>query len=183
MHLRSVELVDRGITEAACQPLLCAKGVVNPSGWPASMAEEPIGILVMVCTPPASITSWVPLITACAAKCTACCEEPHWRSIVVPGTLERLACGKPGGAGDVAGEGADGVDAAEDDVIVIFIGDGIAFDNRLDYMGAEIGAVHRGKTALALAGGRTQGIDDIGFGHGRTLNREKLRRAPGAWRR
>ena len=31
--------------------------------------------------------SMVPLITACAAKCSACCEEPHWRSIEVPGTL------------------------------------------------------------------------------------------------
>ncbi len=29
----------------------------------------------------------VPDITACAAKCSACCEEPHWRSIEVAGTL------------------------------------------------------------------------------------------------
>jgi hypothetical protein len=28
----------------------------------------------------------VPDITACAAKCTACCEDPHCRSIVTPGT-------------------------------------------------------------------------------------------------
>ncbi|MNH09052.1 hypothetical protein D3C79_684940 [compost metagenome] len=41
---------------------------------------------VMVCTPPTAITSWVPLITAWAAKCSACCDEPHWRSTVVPGT-------------------------------------------------------------------------------------------------
>ena len=27
-----------------------------------------------------------PHITACAAKCTACCDEPHCRSTVVPGT-------------------------------------------------------------------------------------------------
>ena len=40
----------------------------------------------MFCTPPATTRSQVPLITACAAKCTACCEEPHWRSIVTPGT-------------------------------------------------------------------------------------------------
>ncbi len=40
----------------------------------------------MFCTPPATTRSWVPLITPCAAKCTACCEEPHCRSIVTPGT-------------------------------------------------------------------------------------------------
>ena len=29
----------------------------------------------------------VPDITACAAKCSACCDEPHCRSTEVPGTL------------------------------------------------------------------------------------------------
>jgi hypothetical protein len=41
----------------------------------------------MLSTPAAITTSWVPDITACAAKCTACCEEPHWRSMVTAGTL------------------------------------------------------------------------------------------------
>jgi hypothetical protein len=49
------------------------------------MAAE-IGIMLMLCTPPATTRSWVPLITPCAAKCTACCDDPHWRSTVVPGT-------------------------------------------------------------------------------------------------
>ncbi len=40
----------------------------------------------MFCTPPATTRSAVPDITAWAAKCTACCDEPHWRSTVVPGT-------------------------------------------------------------------------------------------------
>ena len=40
----------------------------------------------MFCTPPATTRSCVPAITACAAKCTACWAEPHWRSMVVPGT-------------------------------------------------------------------------------------------------
>ena len=40
----------------------------------------------MFCTPPATTRSVVPDITACAAKCTACCDEPHCRSTVVPGT-------------------------------------------------------------------------------------------------
>ncbi|MNF99761.1 hypothetical protein D3C84_826750 [compost metagenome] len=70
--------------------MLPENGSAKPRGWPASIAEE-IGIWVMVCTPPTATTSWVPLITACAAKCNACCDEPHWRSTVVPGTVS----GKP----------------------------------------------------------------------------------------
>src|SRR5262245_37773923 len=40
----------------------------------------------MFCTPPATTRSAVPDRTACAAKCTACWDEPHCRSTVVPGT-------------------------------------------------------------------------------------------------
>src|SRR3990167_7596769 len=46
-----------------------------------------MGTRVMLSTPAAITTSIVPLITAWAAKCRACCEEPHWRSTLVPGTL------------------------------------------------------------------------------------------------
>ena len=47
----------------------------------------PIGTRVMLSTPAAMTMSCVPDITACAAKCSACCELPHWRSIVTAGTL------------------------------------------------------------------------------------------------
>ncbi len=47
---------------------------------------EPMGMADMFCTPAATTTSAVPDMTAWAAKCTACCDEPHWRSTVVPGT-------------------------------------------------------------------------------------------------
>ncbi|MNE47078.1 hypothetical protein D3C80_1414560 [compost metagenome] len=40
----------------------------------------------MLSTPAAITISMLPDITACAAKCRACCEEPHCRSIVVAGT-------------------------------------------------------------------------------------------------
>src|SRR3989442_11546443 len=40
----------------------------------------------MLSTPAAITTSYAPAITPCAAKCAACCDEPHWRSTVVPGT-------------------------------------------------------------------------------------------------
>ena len=57
---------------------------------PAS-SDEPIGTRVMLSTPAAITTSYAPAITPCAAKCSACCDEPHCRSIDVPGTVS----GKP----------------------------------------------------------------------------------------
>jgi hypothetical protein len=62
---------------------------VNGSAKPNSLATfqaVPIGTMLMFCTPPATMTSLVPLITAWAAKWMACCDEPHWRSMVTPGT-------------------------------------------------------------------------------------------------
>src|SRR5690606_35970692 len=47
---------------------------------------RPMGTRVMLSTPAAMTMSWVPDMTACAAKCSACCEEPHWRSTEVAGT-------------------------------------------------------------------------------------------------
>ena len=54
-------------------------------GW-ATVIADAIGIMLMFCTPPVTITSFVPLRTAWAAKCRACWDEPHCRSMVVPGT-------------------------------------------------------------------------------------------------
>ena len=48
---------------------------------------EPIGTLLMASTPPPMTMSMAPEATAWAAKWTACCAEPHWRSTVVPGTV------------------------------------------------------------------------------------------------
>src|SRR5258707_41741 len=41
----------------------------------------------MLSAPAAITTSCVPDMTACAANWTACCDEPHWRSIVTAGPL------------------------------------------------------------------------------------------------
>src|SRR5918994_718920 len=67
------------------QPGDSANGVENPYCWPTSIAAE-IGMALMFCTPPATTRSWVPDMIPWAAKCTACWEEPHWRSMVAPGT-------------------------------------------------------------------------------------------------
>src|SRR6266536_4374148 len=50
------------------------------------MVEEPMGTRLMFSTPEATTRSYAPAITPWAAKCAACCEEPHCRSTVVAGT-------------------------------------------------------------------------------------------------
>ena len=120
----------------------------------------------MFCTPPATTRSAVPLITACAAKCTACCDEPHWRSTVVPGTSSGSPADEPARAGDVAGLRADRVDAAEHDVVDRGRVDVGALDQRADRVGAEIGRVHLASPPPRLPDGRAHGVDDVGLGHG-----------------
>ena len=114
---------------------------MKPSGS-ATVIADAIGIMLMFCTPPATIRSLVPLITACAAKCTACCDEPHWRSIGRAGHLLGQPGGEPAGARDVAGLRADRVDAAEDDVLDRERVDVGALDELADHVGAEVGGVH-----------------------------------------
>ena len=65
--------------------MLVANGVVKPY-WSATSIAAEIGIAEMFWRPPATTRCWVPDITPWAAKCTDCCDEPHWRSMVTPGT-------------------------------------------------------------------------------------------------
>ena len=58
-------------------------------------------------------------------------------------------------------ERAEGVDRAENDVVVIFIGDRVALDQRLDHMRAQVGRVDVLQAAAALTGGAARGVDDV----------------------
>ena len=51
--------------------------------WPML---APIGTRLMTSTPAAITTSYCPAMTPWAAKCSACWDDPHWRSMVVAGT-------------------------------------------------------------------------------------------------
>ncbi|MNG09868.1 hypothetical protein D3C84_933070 [compost metagenome] len=84
------------------------------------------------------------------------------------GARHRLvqAGGQPAGTGDIAGQRADGVDAAEDDVVVVLLGNRVAPHQFVQHMGTEIGGVDLGQAALAPPGGAAQGVDYVGFGHG-----------------
>ena len=74
--------------------------------------------------------------------------------------------GEPAGAGDVAGLATDGVDVAEDDILDRGRVDPGALEQGGDAGGTQVGGVHVGESASALAGGRADGVDDVGLGHG-----------------
>ena len=130
---------------------------------------RPIGTRVMISTPAAMTTSWVPLITAWAAKWIDCCEEPHWRSMVTAGTLSRQLRGQHRVAADVEGLLAGLADAAHDDVVDRGRVDAGAVDQRVEHLRGHVGRMPvLERAALAAAGGAHR-VDDIGFGHGGLL--------------
>ena len=96
------------------------------------MNDAPIGTRVMFSTPAAITTSYAPAITPCAAKCAACCDEPHWRSIDVPTTVSGKPGRERGVATDVDGLVADLHDAAHDHVLDERRVDARAVDERPD---------------------------------------------------
>src|SRR5205823_13683507 len=49
-------------------------------------AFDAMGALLIDSTPQAMAMSYRPAITLAATKCTACWDEPHWRSTLVAGT-------------------------------------------------------------------------------------------------
>ena len=107
----------------------------------------------------------VPDITACAAKCSACCEEPHWRSIEVPGTLS-------GSFEAITALRAMLLDCSPACItqpmitssICVGIGAG-ALDQRIQHGSGEIGRMPAGEASSLAAAGGACGGDDIGLGH------------------
>lgn len=65
--------------------------IPGPKGPSVPRTFEPIGTRLIDSTPQATTMSYAPDRTPWAAKCTACWDEPHWRSTVVAGTVS----GKP----------------------------------------------------------------------------------------
>jgi hypothetical protein len=51
------------------------------------VADAPSGTRLIDSTPPTITMSLSPAAIPAAAKCTACWLEPHWRSMVVAGTV------------------------------------------------------------------------------------------------
>ncbi len=130
-----------------------------------SETASPIGTRVMPSTPAAITTSMVPDITACAAKCSACCDEPHCRSTDVPGTLSGsfeamtalratlLDC-SPACITQPMMTSSTWAGSAPD-----------AIDQRIQHRCGEIGRVPACEAASLAAAGGAGGGDDIGLGH------------------
>ena len=178
-HLGAAELADLLVAVAGLtQPVEPANGSREAELLGHASSPTRSGSWHMFCTPPATTRSWVPLITPWAAKCTACCDEPHWRSMVVPGTCSGSPATSQHGAGDVAGLGADGVDAAEHDVLDGARVDAGAVDQGLERVGPEVGGVHLRQAAAPAPDGRADGVDDVGLGHVSSFSLED--RPPGS---
>ena len=108
----------------------------------------------------------MPDITACAAKCTACWAEPHWRSTVVPGTCS----GSPATSQHVrAMSPACGPMLSTLPKIDVVDRAGVdpgALDQRRDRVTTQVGGVHLRQAAAAPPDGRAHRIDDVRLGHG-----------------
>ena len=76
------------------------------------------------------------------------------------------AGGEPAGAGDVAGLAADGVDAAEHDVLDRGGVDAGPLDEGPERVGAQVGGVHLRQPAAAPPDRGAHCVDDVGLGHG-----------------
>ena len=117
----------------------------------------------MCSTPPPIATSWTPEATSAAAKLTACWAEPHWRSTVVAGRLDRQPGLEPGVAADVDALLAELLDAAGDDVLDL----GGVDPGALDHLAVGLRQQVRGVDVLvvalllvAAADRRADGLDD-----------------------
>ncbi len=127
--------------------------------------ERPIGARVMLSTPAAMTTSWVPDITAWAANWIACCDEPHWRSMVTAGTL----CGSFDASTALRPTWSDCSPAwVTQPMITSSIAAGSMPERSTTAFEAdrgEIDGVDAGEAAALAAPGGADGGDDIGFGH------------------
>ena len=125
----------------------------------------PIGTRVMLSTPAAMTTSWVPLITACAAKWSACCELPHWRSMVTAGTLsgsvEASTMLRP------IWKLCSPIWLTQPTMTSSTAAGSIPLrsTSAFEHRGAKVGRMPFAQRAAALAARGADGLDDIGFGH------------------
>ena len=87
-----------------------------------------------------------------------------------PGDVIGQAGGEPAGARDVAGLGADLIDAAEDDVVDMIRIDAGALDERADGVRTEIRGMNAAERPLLLARGGAHRTDNVSLvGHRTSL--------------
>ena len=104
----------------------------------------------------------------CTANSRACWPEPHLRSIVTDGHVDRVAGREPGLAARRAGLLAGLADAADHEVLDGPGVDAGAVHQSGEGLGEQVDAVQAGQgpALLAASHGGADGIDDDGLGHG-----------------
>ena len=135
----------------------------------APSTDEPIGTRLMLSTPAAITTSYAPAITPCAAKWRACCDDPHCRSTVVPGTESGKPAARSALRPDVQRLLTHLRDAAHDHVVDHRGVEVVAHHERVEHVRGEVDGVPSGEPAVAPPERGSNGVDDHGVRHGISL--------------
>ena len=126
---------------------------------------EPSGTRLITSTPPATTTSCWPDITACTAKSSACWLDPQARLTVVPG----MCSGQPAASTEYRPMLLDWSPTWETQphtTSSTIVGvDAGALDERVEHDRGQVGGVHVGQAAVALADRGAHRLDDDGFTH------------------
>ena len=113
-------------------------------------AFDDIGARVIDSTPHAIPMSYAPAITPCATKCAACCDEPHWRSTLVAGTLHGSPAATHALRVTLQPCSPDLRHATADDVVDERRIEVVALDHRAQHETEQIGGMPARERALAL---------------------------------
>ena len=93
-------------------------------------------------------TSYAPAMTPWAAKCSACCDEPHWRSMLVAGTDSGKPAASTALRPTLIALLADLHDATHDHVVHERGVEVVALDEGLERLGGEIDGVPAAQLAV-----------------------------------
>ena len=130
-----------------------------------SATDVPIGTRLMLSTPAATTRSWVPDSTPCAAKWTACWDEPHCRSMVTPGTFS----GSPADSHAVRAMSMDCGPIWETQPMMTSSTAAGSTPVRVissrQHVRGQVGRVHRGQAAVAPADRGPHRANDVSLSH------------------
>ena len=132
--------------------------------------DEPIGTRDMLSIPAAITTSYAPAITPCAAKCNACCDDPHCRSIDVPGTVSGNPAASTALRPMLSAWSPTCDDAAHDHVVDERRIEVVALDERAQRVRGQVDRMPAREHAVAPAERRADRVDDHGVSHASSMS-------------
>ncbi len=109
-------------------------------------------------------------MTPCAAKWIACCDDPHWRSIVVAGTDS----GQPAASTALRPMLSDCSETCMTQPMIDVVDQRrvelVALGDGLERLGGQVDGVPAPELPVALAAGRPDSVDDDCGGHDASSN-------------